>query len=369
MDRTNDNASFAGNAFVFRELEGPDGGPGRTIAFTDVDIRPRDYAELAAASSDKPVTITLEMYNGRILHTDLEGVDPGKVAHLTSVLESPFTSRAIGLVRGGWLPSALAATKAGTTILVDRNVITEIVGRFAGGVKRGRQPDFLDLFGDQPVRINPLLYALEGNSRRIPDPVQAKAQIDEAVMKLRRALPMAEIIVGSASLQGTLGLIEDSRASFGRKQAMLLDLAPTICAPTARRNIEARLATVIDAADRFDVPRQSLIVLAIASSIAVPNGRSPAFRLLNLRPGYCADDAYNALCDLRSLEILIHLFGLFPGEVVQLCTADRDLALLWCGVQASNFKVATRGVTFDMEPVEALLPGEAGDIWRTAVTH
>lgn len=353
--------------FVFKEQEGPDGGPGRTIGFTDVEIQPRGYADLIAASPDRPLTIALEMRNGRILDTDIAGADIGTVARFSTTLKSHFTSRAIGLVRGGWLPPALAATKAGATILLDRNVVTEIVSRFEGGQKKGRDPDFLDLFENDAIRINPLLCALEGNSRSIPDPDQARAQLDEATRKITRALPKAEIVVGAKSLQGVLGLIEDSRSRFQRKQSMLAELAPMLCAPTGRKNVAARIASIVDAADRFGVPRKSLLVLALISSIAVPNGRSPAFTLLNLRPGYTVEDAYNALSDLRSLEILMYLYAMFPDEPIQLCTADRDLALLWCGIQASNFHLNGRGAAFDMAPNDALLPDGALELWHAAV--
>lgn len=147
--------STDGRIFVFKELEGPEGGPGRTIGFTDADIVPRGFHELVAASPDRPLTISLEMYNGRILQTDIADIDQGGFARISATLESPFTSRAIGLVRGGWLPSPLAATKPGSTMLVDRNVVTEIVSRFEGGRTKGREPDFLDLFDNDPIRINP----------------------------------------------------------------------------------------------------------------------------------------------------------------------------------------------------------------------
>lgn len=169
------------------------------------------------------------------------------------------------------------------------------------------------------------------------------------------------------SLQGVLGLIEDTRESFQRKQDLLIELAPMLCAPTGRKNVPARIESVVRAADRFQVPRKSLLILALISSIAVPNGRSPAFTLLNLRPRYTPEDAYNALSDLRSLEILICLYAMFPHEPIQLCTADRDLALMWCGIQASNFQLGPRGATFDMSPVQALLPGAALELWHAAV--
>ena len=357
--------TIGGRMFVFKELVRPDGGPGRTIGFTDVDIRPRSYAELASAQLHKSVTIPLDMYNGRIVDTDVEGIDTSKYAHFTTVLESPFTSRAIGLVRGGWLPSSLAANKAGSVVLVDRNVVTEIVSRFENGVKVGAEPDFLDVFADDPVRINPLLYAMEGNARAIPDADLVRAQLDEVVAKLQKALPKAVLMVGSASLTGVLGLIEDSRASTGRKEQFLLQIAPSLTPPTARRNVDGRWTEILRAADSCGVPRNSLVVLAALSSVAVPNGMSPAKRLLKFRNGYNSQDAYNALADLRSLEVLIHLFGLFPDEPIQLCTADRSLALFWCGIQAADFERDGAHVTFSMTPIPDLLPDKLADRWQS----
>lgn len=350
--------------FVFKELKHPDGGPGRTIGFTDVDIRPRGYAELASARLHKSVTIPLEMYNGKIVDTDVEGIDRSKYAHLTAVLESPFTSRAIGLVRGGWLPSSLAAYRAGSVVLVDRNVVTEIVRRFEKGVNVVDEPDFLDIFADEPIRINPLLYAMEGNTRAIPGPELVRQQLGEVVAKLESALPKAILMVGPDSLAGVLGLIEESRASMGRKEQFLLDLAPRLRSPTARRHLDARWADILQAADTCGVPRNSLVVLAALSAAAVPNGLSPAKRLLKLGSRYNSQDAYNALADLRSLEVLIHVFGFFPAEHVQLCTADRSLALFWCGIQVTHFERDGDAIRYSITPVPELLPPGLVNRWR-----
>ncbi|UTH73832.1 hypothetical protein [Chromobacterium sp. IIBBL 290-4] len=100
-----------------------------------------------------------------------------------------------------------------------------------------------------------------------------------------------------------------------------------------------------------------MVVLAALSAAAVPNGKSPAKKLLKLtEPKYSTELAYNALADLRSLEVLMHLFALFPSERILLCTGDKDLALFWAGIRASDF--AWQGTYFQCKfsPVEALLP-------------
>src|SRR5207248_5014425 len=246
--------------------------------------------------------------------------------------ESQFTSRAIGLVKGGWLPPTLAASDK-TTILIDQNIVTQICGRFDSGKAVGAEPDFLDLFADRPVRINPVLAAMEGNKRAIPTPDQLREKLDEIVSKLRAALPSARLVAGSGGLVGALGLIEELRSGMEKKQQFLMRVAPSLAAPVSKKNMPARRDEVVAMADSCGVPRGSLVVLAALSAVFVANGASPAKTLVNFKPGYHEEDAYNGLADLRSLEMLIHIFGLFPNMPAMLCTADRDLALFWTGIR------------------------------------
>ncbi|MDE8654268.1 hypothetical protein [Novosphingobium album (ex Liu et al. 2023)] len=354
--------------FIFAELAGPDDGTEpRTLSFANAEVQPLDYGALRDARLHRPLAIPFVCRNGQVVDTTIEGIDPGKRVSASATLESPFTSHAIGLVKGGWLPSAFAVAHQNTTVLVDRNVVTQIVGRFENGQARRSDRDFLDLFADQPIRINPLLYAMEGNGRTIPTKDEAQAQLLEVESKLRSALPHAEIAVGPDSLKGILGLLDDSRGAMEGKQIFLRHIAPALTSPVARGAVEERWREVVSAADLFGVRRNSLVVLAALSAVAVPNGRSPARRLLKFRNGYTAGDAYNALADLRAIEIFVSLLALFPDEAIQLCTADKNLALLWVGIQASDFEHGGSGFSYAMTPVEDLFPGETGRAWESVV--
>ncbi|MBR0796869.1 hypothetical protein JQ615_15845 [Bradyrhizobium jicamae] len=341
-----------------------DGRPNDVITFSGENIRPLGYSELIAAKLHEKLAIPVEVHNSNLLDTNISGLGDDRTYTFSFILESRFTSRAIGLVKGGWLPSAFAASCRDAVVLVDRNIVTEMVGRFDGGKAVGTEPDFIDLFANRPVRINPVLYAMEGNGRSIPAPQLVHSLLEEAVTKMEAALPSAKLVVSPDSLQGALGLIEESRAGIARKQQFLMRVAPSITAPVSARKMRRRWDEVLAAADDCTVPRRSLVVLAALSSIVVPNGKSPAKRLLKIKPDYRVEDAYNALVDLRSLEFLIYMFALFPSQSILLCTADKDLALFWTGIRAFNFGRTDAGISVEFSPVDELLGGSTAPEWR-----
>ena len=351
---------------VIRELEGENGGSPRTIAFARSELRPLGYAVLLSARLHEPLTIPLRLDNGTVIESDIEGLDRTQRYSVDTTLESPLTCHAVSLMQGGWLPPSLAATGDDPTILLDRNLVPLLVGRGRKNeASAGR--DFLDLFKDRPIKLNPLLYAMEGERRETPAPDQVAALLLEAVDKLRTALPNARVVADPAMLRGALGLIEDARPALGRKQAFLLQIAPGLAASVGRMRLPAVWADVVSAADHCGVCRNSLVVLAALSAVAVPNGASPAKALLKFKPGYTEQDAYNALADLRALELLMGLYAMFPQERIHFCTADRALALFWTAIQASNFERRESGFTFDLEPIDALLPGDTLQQWRESL--
>lgn len=332
------------------------GRAGKSVTFAGASLQPLGYAELLQANPEKKLSIPIDLDDARLLDTNIDGLDRSiKYTAKAPMFESKFTSRGIGLVKGGWLPPSLAANNK-TTIFADQNMVSRICGHFEGGKAVRAEPDFLDFFADRPLRINPVLAAMEGTKRAIPAADQVRERLEEMMKKLQAALPSAKLVIGSGSIVGALGLIEEMRASMERKQKFLMRVAPSLAAPVSKTNMPARRDAVLALADECGVRRGSLVVLAALSAVFVPNGASPAKRLLNFKPGYREEDAYNGLADLRSLEMLIHVFGLLPNESAIFCTEDRDLALFWTGIRASNFGRKGRAATCTLAPIEELLP-------------
>lgn len=358
-DQSVHSSGAGGKVLTYVEMDEAGVPTGRRVSLANVELVPLEYADLAGKKLGHKVTIPLSWKRAKVVESNIPEITVEDLASGQATLESPYSSKTIGLVKGGWLPSGLALRDE-MIVLPDRCTISELSGRFRNGAKKkDEDKDFLDLFAGERVRINPLLFALEGNQKSNPTLDVVAQQFEEACTKIRSALPLAELIPnGKGGLQGVSGIIQDTQAGMARKQDFLMRLAPELQAPVSAKRMGLLWNEVLATARDCGVPKKSLAVLAALSAIAVPNGRSPAKGVLKLRnQPYSAEMAYNALADLRALEVLIALLTLFPHQRLMLCTGDKDLALFWTGIQASDFAWIDGHASFKLSPVEDLLPG------------
>lgn len=346
---------------------GEDGLPtGRMVAFRGAELRPLQYTDLLNIKSGDKIAVPLDFRNGEVAYSDFPELVVGSCWSGTSTLVSTHTSKAIGLVKGGWLPPGLA-NDGNLVVLPDRCTISDLKGRFSNGIKiRADDKDFLDFLAEPDIQINPLFHALEGNQKKNPTSELVVQQLNEAVETFRSILPNAKVLGADAS-DRISGIALDTEEAMSAKENFLMRIASNLAPPTSARNRDRLWNEVLSTADDCGVPRVSLVVFAALSSITVPNGRSPAKRLLKLKSSYSSADAYNALADLRSLEILMSLFGLFPDQKLMLCTSDRDMALFWVGLRASDFDWTGEHPKFNLSPVDDLLPSITPAQWASVV--
>lgn len=355
--------SQAKGVWIFKEQDAEGFSTGRTAAFEGVELQPLRYADLVNMKLDGPVTIPLSWSGARVVKSDIPDLSVAKLANINTTLESPFTNRAIGLVRGGWLPSGLAL-RDNIVVMPDRCTISDLAERYRDGRKIRHGDDFLDLFQDKPLRINPGLYAMEGNKRKLPTAEQVADQWAEACRKVRAALPEAQLTPDSA-VQGLVAVLGEMQESMVRKVQFLCQVAPMLQSPVSRRRRPLVWRQLLEVAHCCGLPRHTLVVLAALSIACVNNGAGPAKRLIKPSAKYSAQDAYNALADLRALELLCHLYALFPQENIMLCTGDKNLALFWAGMRASDFAYGSNGaMSYKLSPVDALLPHVTPDLWE-----
>lgn len=345
--------------WAYREVD-----TGREAVFTNVELVPLSYDDLIDAKAGARLTIPLNWGHAEVVRSDIPGITSGQVASVKTSLETDFASKGIGLVPGGWLPSGLAV-KADTVVLLDRCIVADLLGRFRVGVKqRHEDKDFLDLFNADGNRINPILYALEGKAQECPTREVIRDQLEWAANALQSALPKAHLVAANElGLQGVMGLLQEGHTSIMRERAFLLRLAPYLAAPISRERQDSLWKTIVADAKDCGVKMNSLVVLAALSAASVVNGKSPARRMLKFRSGYSLKNADNALADLRSIKLLMSFFALFPKQRAMLCTSDRDMALFWLGIRASDFRNDGGHASFSLSPTGDLLPGNALARW------
>jgi hypothetical protein len=159
-------------AFTVIEDQTPGADEPRRIQFEAGEIVPLSYHDLKGRKATERLTIPFVCRNPRVLETNVTDFDFTKANKISMTIETTFASRAISLVNGGWLPVAPFTFDDQTIILIDRNVVSQITGRFKEGVVTASkgEPDFIDLVSDYPIRINPVLCAMEGNVGDTPTP-------------------------------------------------------------------------------------------------------------------------------------------------------------------------------------------------------
>lgn len=329
----------------------------KSLSLRDGEVQPLGFDDLVIllGKLGQPISFPLRLSDVRLCESDFDDLDTSRPHSVSATLNSTYGSTVVALLRGGWLPSGLALDDA--LLLPDRCTVGAIRSRFFGGkVKPGKQDDFLDFAAGRPLRINPLLYAMEGvTGHSAPDDAQLAELMDRAASKILEALPNASIFPDKAlAVRGASGLLSDMAESFARKQKFLVKAAPLVT-PTisnaTRPDIWRKLFVL---ADRYSVQRRSILMLTLLSATAANQAVNPAKKLLKPKKNYNQKDAHNALCDLRALDLLIAAYTEFPQENVALLTEDRSLALLWAGLQTHSYRRDGQEIHYSINPHRAL---------------
>lgn len=333
---------------------------GRTIESSEGEVAPLGFDDLARLVNtlDQPISFPLRLTGVCVGRNEFEGLDGETVKRVTAKLDSTLGSTTIGLVNGGWLPSGFASTDSLT--LPDRCTVAAIRSRFLGGIsKKGLHDDFLDFLADRPIRINPMLCAIEGASGHTsPSESELSALFDRTAKGIMEALPHAVIFPDKpAVMQGAMGLIRDAAESFLRKQKFLLKAMPLLAAPVGRAKRSELFRQLFDLAQECGISTASMLMMTVLSAVSANQSLNPARKLLKPRRLYTKGDAYNALSDLRALDLLIAACADFPDLRVALLTDDKALALLWSGLQAHSFRRSGSSIHYSINAHRALFSG------------
>lgn len=342
---------------------------GRVAEFEVSAFEPLSWADLIDRKLGTASPVALRVKAGMVRKSTIAEIAEGSNVEINSVLNSPMTSLHLALVPGGWLPAGLALDVGGL-MFPDRCTLAELKGRYKPGRTKKLAADFIDLFHQEGTRINPLLQALEGNSRSYPDRSDIAAQMAEATAQFRAALPKCNVVGDApAVIDAIAGLSQSLRATAEGSMRFLMEIAPLLRHDVSKARLEGVLRQIVSIAVKNGLPMRHLAVLAAFSAASLQGRSNPARGALKLneRP-YTRQHAFNAMADLRALQLFGFSLAMFPGARPMLVTGDKDLALVWAGANLDNFRLAGENqLTFTADPLPAFLPEPTQQAWRWLV--
>ncbi len=245
------------------------------------------------------------------------------------------------LVSGGWLPAPLDCS---AFYLVDRNVIIELE-RVASSsqtevAKDNEQTWWLNTLKHSDVRFNSLLYAMEGMSRKTPTEDEFKSELENGRIAIQKAIPDGSVIqFDEKTMQHGYNLLCDSNVRYEKEKSFLVEISEIISTQFSKRdkkNQEKARDGIFSTANKHQLNRDSIVLIyATLSCLYQVGGRSPGWKVLKPKRNLSAQDAHNAISDIRNIEVAAAMQAFFlkdGSNGVALCTQDIGLAELWCAM-------------------------------------
>ncbi len=266
------------------------------------------------------------------------------------------------LTQSGWLPMPFFHPR---NFLVDYNIIVFIEKIIAGKVLSGsvQAEWWLEMVKGKEVIFNPLPFAMEGNKKAFPTLQEFKDLYNDASQTINKHLPDVRVIpYDDATFTQVYDVLTQIVQRYDPVNDFLLATIPLILHHAKDSNKPKIQDEIFEAAEHFGVKFISFPFLAVISCLyEKPTGDYfPASRrILKPSANYSSDVAYNAMADLRNLEIYAALCGLSRSglsDSFAFCTSDKALAVFGLGLNPRNVIIDEKGATFTVSIDEKLFP-------------
>ena len=165
--------------------------------------------------------------------------------------------------------------------------------------------------------------------------------------------------------EAAYSLVRDMLDKAEREKVFLKKISHLIANPVSDRDLPKIADIIISEAISVGLKLSSVAVLTALSCLYEAIGRDfirPSRLLLKPKIKYDAKHAYNAISDLRNIE-LFAASNCISEEKYALCTCDKGIALLWCGLNPNNFNLRDGKLIFNMSINKTLFPRlQEGDL-------
>lgn len=322
---------------------------GQRIDINPTSVCPLGPSDIRNLEIDKTSTVPLKLLSN-IAYVNGEKKIGNISVDTNMVFDKPTSIYA--LVQGGWLPLPFAIP---ARFLVDRNVII-ILRKIREGIITTNFESFqwwISFLNKSPVAFNPLPFAFEAGFRRKPTLAEFKSAFDDGVSVLLEAIPNCHVVqFENANYKGAYALLESFDRRNEHEVAFLQATCPLVVHRSNRRIGAKILEKIIQTADLYNVKRSSLATIVVLSCLYEDvHGTFSSIGRQILKPKrvYSEADAFNALCDLRHIEIAAASLVYFKQEAFFLCTCDRALALLWSALSPHGKLSSGKTITLEFD--------------------
>lgn len=286
------------------------------------DIIPNVFEDMISMASTNSIKVRL---------FDIISPSIPRDANVEFSVKSIYKDDAFLLVFGGWIPCAFIKNK--TIILADRNIVTEIVSRYANGKKKNNTPmDVFDsIFLCNKHTIDITLFVLEGNERKIPDDNKLDEQVISVTNSLKLALPNLNIARYSNN-NGYYYKVRDNLACTIKKRMIFLqEISPKLNKQFNQKSRELAVKQVFLSAERVQLERNDISVMLALLRITMTGKKTAAQLVLKDSQVYSEENSYNAACDLTAIELLVNIHKFHRSNNsefnIAILTKDKGLSL------------------------------------------
>jgi hypothetical protein len=236
------------------------------------------------------------------------------------------------VVFGGWIPCTFIKRK--TILLADRNVVTEITSRYEGGVKKySKALDSFDsiFLQNKSVGIDISAFVIEANARKIPTNNMIDQQVASVNESLKRALPNLEIFTYPGGNAYYHNLKDALESGMQNRMIFLQEVTPKLNKQFTEKSRKEAVNIVFEAAKKIQLSKSDIVIILALLRITMVGKKTAAQLVLKDSQVYSEDKAYNAVCDLSAIELLINLHNFHEKNKscynIALITKDKGLSL------------------------------------------
>jgi len=330
---------------------------GQSAEFVPTAVRPFGVSELRTLSQQSDAVLVLQCLADNIR---VNGDTVAGMANAKARLSFSEDMAIYALVpNGGWLPLPFVSPQQ---FLLDRNVVANFrkLRENKRFTDRTAYAFWTQFFEQSTPLFSPLPYAFEGEARRIPSLQDFVEMWDRGVKEIEETFPRSCVVRYSPEQYRIAhAQLEAMHENTPREIEFLCEISPLLAVPTAHAKVRAITGRILEAADRLNVDRQSLAVVTALSCLCEnPRSGTPSIGrgILKPAPTYSAGDAYNAICDLRHIELAASGHAWVTAGKFALCTSDKAVALLWCALGIRDVVATAEGAEYAFDFSQELFP-------------